>query len=148
MARGKVRNRDIVDNMIDSNKIINGSIMVEDLKLLDTGDSTGINAETLPYDHTAASPTIWDKIQAIVLATDIQFDTFTSTSGVTSYQITGSRQIDTSRFLLVIYNGQFIYQGASLDYQVTTTTLTDDTITFNWNPETGYQIYVVFEALP
>jgi len=143
----RIREPDLNDNIIDSDKIINGTIQAEDLKTLDTGDGSGINAETLPYDHTSATPTIWTKIESLISATGFTFDSFTSSSA-TDYVISGSRQIDTTKLLLVIYNGQVLREGASYDYEVITTTLTDDTIQLKWSPETGYEMYVVFEALP
>ena len=148
MARGKVRNRDLADDQIDGSKIIDGTITIVDLKLLDAGDSSGVNAETLPYDHTSATPTIWTKINAIILATGYVFDEWVSSAISTDYVLAGSKQFDVTKFLLVFYNGQFMKQGVSDDYQIVTTAIADDTIRFNFTIETGYQIYTVFEALP
>ena len=148
MSRGKVRNRDLADDQIDGSKIIDGSITIDDLKVLDAGDSSGVNAETLPYDHTSTTPSIWTKIEAIIAGIEFTFDKFTSSAAATDYVLAGSKQIDVTKLLLVFYNGQLMKNGATDDYQIVTTTLTDDTVRFNFTIETGYEIYVVFEALP
>ena len=147
MARGKVRNRDIVDNMIDTNKIMNGTMQIEDLKIQDAGDSTAVVAETIPYVYNVPVTSIWDKIEAIIAATGYTFDSFTSNVAVTDHVLAGSKQIDTTKILLVFFNGQLLKQGGSDDYQIVTTAITDDTVRFNFSPETGYEIYVVFEEL-
>lgn len=146
MAR-RVRKPDLHNNIIDSEKVINGTLEKEDLKTLDTGDGSGINAETLPYEHTSATPTIWDKINSLIAGTGFTFDTFSSSSAQTDYVLSLSRQIDTTKLLLVFYNGMLLREGASNDYEVTTTTLTNDTIQFKWTPEDGFGIYVVFEKI-
>lgn len=145
MAR-RIRKPDLFNNIIDSESIIDGTIRAQDLKTTDTGDGTGINAETLPYEASSATPTIHDTIQSIFSSIGFVYEKFISSSD-TDYVISDSKQIDTSRLLLVFYNGQLQREGASYDYEVTTTTLADDTIQFKWTPEVGYEIYVVFEEL-
>jgi len=145
MARGKIRRRDTTNNFVDSDSIINGSIEIEDLKILDVGDSTGINAETLPYDHTAASPTIWDKINALIASTDFTFEKFTSVAATMDYTLTSPNQIDTTKPLQVYYNGLLLVEGATDDYEVVTNILADDTIQLKWDPGSGYEIYVFYQ---
>jgi len=147
MARGKIRTRDIVDNMIDTNKIINGTIQIEDLKIQDVGDSTAIVAETIPYVYNVPGVSIWDKIETIIAATGFGFDEWTSSAASTDYTLSGSKQFDTTKLLAVFYNGQFMKQGATDDYDIVTVGVADDTIQFNFTIETGYQIYVIYEAL-
>lgn len=145
----RIRKPDLNDNIVDSDIIIDGSIEAVDLKTLDVGDGSGINAETLPYDHTAASPTIWDKIQSIISSVGgFGFEIFATNPSITDYQLSSSLQIDTTKFLLVFYNGQFLNIGATKDFEVITTTLADDTIQLKWAPELNKDLYVVFEALP
>ena len=146
----RIRKPDLNDNIIDSATIIDGTIEAVDLKTLDSGDSSGINAETLPYDHTTASPTIWDKIEAIIAGSGLglQFQTFTTNASVQTYTLTGSKKIDTSQFLIVFYNSQFLNIGATKDFEVTTATLANDTIEFKWYPEASKDMYVIFTELP
>jgi len=147
MARGKVRNRDIANNMIDTNKVINGSLQIGDLKIQDTGDSTAVVAETIPYEYNVPGTSIWDKIEAIIAATGFTFDKWTSNTIQTDYVLAGAIQIDITKLLLVFYNGQLLKEGAGDDYEIITTTNPDDTIQLKWTPETGYEIYCVFEKL-
>ena len=142
MSRKKIRKRDTQDNIIDSAKIIDGTILADDIK---PDGITGINGETLYYD-AANTITIKDKIDNLTLESNYTSDKFTTNPSITQYTLSNSLDLNKPFFLW--YNGQKLIYGASYDFEIITVTQTNDTIELKWNPETNRELEIFYNILP
>ncbi|MCA1919966.1 MAG: hypothetical protein LDL38_11240 [Flavobacterium piscis] len=140
--RAKLRNRDHGINSITSLNIENDTIQISDIKKLDTGDGTAINAETLPYEHTSLTPTIHDKIASIVGGIDLVKDEFIA-DGVSAV-FTLSNILDNTAPFLVFYNGQQMKEGSGNDFGLN---IPHTAIIFNFVPVINTPIYVLYQKI-
>jgi hypothetical protein len=98
-----------------------------------------VNAETLPYDHTALTPTIHDKIASIIGLIDFTV-TIISVDGINNNFVLAN-PIDTSQPYLVWFNGE--QQNYTDDY-----TFPDSGhIQFTYIPEAGLKAVVFYGKL-
>jgi len=138
----RVRKEDLFDGIIDNSKIENLAVQVGKVRTLDTGDSTGINAETLPFGHSTATPTIADKINAM---TGINWivDKWVGNASDTQFYLQFWVDLNSPHFLFV--NGQFQNEGVelpspTLDYYYVQPPVTQPYLVMNYVVETGLLI--------
>jgi len=140
MSRDALRSKDYTNNSIDSNKIIDGSIEVNNIKRIDNGDESGINAETLPYSHTALSPTIKDKIDAIVSVLNYITETFSGDGVSSTFDLSYKVNIATPFFVFV--SGVYQHYGNLNDYIFVNNNMT---LSFNYVPEDYIPITIIYQ---
>jgi hypothetical protein len=139
MARDKIRLKDQTNNSIDSSKVIDGSLTAQDIKRIDNGDSTGINAETLPYEHNSLTPTIKDKIDAIE-GVNWTNDSFIMNGVDTS--ITLSNKINAASPYMLYLNGQLLKDN--LDYYIAYSG-NPSIIAFDFVPSNEDFVYILYQ---
>jgi hypothetical protein len=134
----RIRREDLVDGIIDNSKLQNYTVTVSKIQTTDGGDGTGINAETLPFQHGFATPTIADKINAIISSNDWLIQTFNGDGVRTNFNI--ETPVDISQKSLVFFNGQILKD--TYDYN-----LTSGNLFFLWTPENTKQIILFAQKL-
>jgi len=137
MAR-KLKQQDLKQSSTDSYTTTDGSLTKNDLQL--TGDTNSVTAETIPFERTAATPTIKDVIDTLIAGGGAgarvgQF--FTGDGSTTIFNLTFV--VNPSVPPRITLNGQELYVGEAKDY-----TWVTNVITFNYAPETGTTIYIEY----
>jgi hypothetical protein len=125
------------NNINGTSNIIQGTIPVTALKLQDSGDASSINAETIPYQHNALTPTIYNKINAITSVANLQTDIFIS-DGINQV-FTLSYTYNATGLFLVFFGG--INQNLTDDYTITNG---NTKITMTYIPEPGMKLKVIY----
>lgn len=138
MGRDKLRHRDQGANSIGSNNVIPNSLTIDDIKIQDTGDASSINAETLPYRHTALTPSIWTKIESIIAGTDWVKDEFVANGTDNSFVL--SNIVNQTKPFLVFYNGQQMRYGPGNDFSIT-----GGDLIFSFIPVLDTPIYILYQ---
>lgn len=141
-VRAKLRNRDHGLGSITGANIATDTVEIGDLKKLDAGDSTGVNAETIPYEHTSLTPTIHDKIAAIIGGIDWKKDEFVADGISSTYML--SNTLDNTAPFLVFYNGQQMKEGGGNDFGLN---IPHTGIIFNFVPVINTPIYVLYQKV-
>ena len=138
-VRGKIRKRDTSSAFVDSDSVLNDSLEINDLKKIDAGDSSAVNAETLPYEHTALTPTIHDIIASIIAGIDFVSQTITADGINDTFALTDP--IDTAKPYLVFYNG--MHMNLTDDFTFPTTS----SIEFTFVPIVSKKIHLYYQEL-
>jgi hypothetical protein len=135
----RVRTADMTDNSIGSSQLIDETIVIDDLKTQTDLDS--INAQSIPFERTSPTPTIWDVVNPLTANTfNLTQDLFTATGLSDTFTLSGT--VDTTAIYYVIVNGQF--QDETKDFALITA---DTEVKFNYLPETGMNIRVYYKPV-
>jgi len=135
----RVRTADMTDNSIGSAQIIDETIVIDDLKTQTDLDS--INAQSIPYERTSPTPTIWDVISPLTAGTfSLTKEVKTATGLSDTFALSGT--VNTTVMYSVILNGQ--YMDESKDYALITS---DTEIQFAFIPEVGLNIQIIYQPV-
>lgn len=139
-VRGKIRQRDTSNPFIDSNSVIPGTLDINDLKLVDNGDSSAINAEMLPYEHIGLTPTIHDKIEAISADINWKKDEFVGDGVTTTFNL--SLAVNITQPYIIFVSGVKQREGIHYDWSFNSE---NNAIVFTYAPEVGLDIYMLYQ---
>jgi hypothetical protein len=133
----RVRTADMTDNSIGSSQLIDETIVIDDLKTQTDLDS--INAQSIPFERTSPTPTIWDVVNPLTANTfTLSQDLFTATGLSDTFTLSGT--VDTTAIYYVVVNGQF--QDEAKDFALITA---DTEVKFNYVPEVGMNLRVYYK---
>lgn len=134
----RVRKDDLVDGSVTTPKLGDLAVNINKLKTLDTGDATGVNAETLPFQPGFASPTIADKINTIISGIDWD-KTIIDTDGSAFFDL--GKELDLAAPSLVFFNGDML--NDTVDYELTDIGSETRISFLGWTPENGYKLVIL-----
>jgi hypothetical protein len=136
--RPKIALNDNKPNSVNgATNVIQGSTPVLALKLQDSGDSSSVTAETIPYEHTSLTPTIHDKISAITSVANLYTDIFVA-DGI-SQVFTLTHTYNGTGLFLAFFGG--INQNLTDDYTITNA---NTKITMTYIPELNFKLKVIY----
>jgi hypothetical protein len=103
------------------------------------GDAASVTSQTIPYENTALTPTIHDKISAIQSGITLISITWTSSGNIVDFTLSGYT-LDPTIVYWVTAGGQI--QQLTHDYVIDTG---NTNLHFNYFPEVGLPITITFQ---
>ena len=138
----RTQNQDYKSGSVTGDTILDGTVTIDDLKT--QTDTNAITAETIPYERTSLTPTICDKIEALLSigSTAYATDLFTGNGGSVDFPL--SFTADLTTWHTVSVNGLVQTLGASADY---TFTISNSNLHFNYTVENTLAIKIIYKKL-
>lgn len=139
-GQNRVQQPDLTADCVGNLQLQNQSVNINKLKIQDSGDSSSINATTLPMAPSTIHPTISEAIAAIPAgASSLILTTITTTGTSATYALVFS--VNTSVIYWLYVNGE--YQNVNVDYSI----VGGNSIVFNYIPEINQTIQLISQHI-